>query len=81
MKANKRKVYAITMNGQIKKSKLFGLLKPKIEKGDQIIVNYKAIKPKKNEKDKFNWNNAFENLTVKLTAVATLWILLSTVTN
>lgn len=80
-RANKRKVYAITMNGQVKKSKIFGLLKPKIEKGDEIIVNYKDEKPKRNEKNKFNWNNAFENLTVKLTAVATLWVLINTVPN
>ena len=74
--AAKRRVYAITVNGQVKKSKFFGMIKPKIEKGDKIIVGTKQKREDKG-KDSIDWNGAFENLTVKITAVATLWVLVS----
>ncbi|MBK22289.1 MAG: hypothetical protein CMP63_08285 [Flavobacteriales bacterium] len=80
-KADKKNVYVITLNGQVKHTKFYGLRKPKVEKGDKIIVNYKAEKEKKEKKEKINWNSQIENLTVKLTGIATLWILISSSIN
>lgn len=80
-KADKKNVYVITLNGQVKQTKLFGIKKPRIEKGDKIIVSYKEEKDKKDKKDKINWNSQIENLTVKLTGLATLWILISSSIN
>jgi polysaccharide biosynthesis/export protein len=78
-KANRRNVCAVTLNGQIKRSKLFGLTKPRIEKGDQIIVKYLPKKDKKDKKDRIDWNGQIESFTIKLTGIATLWILLQRV--
>lgn len=78
-KANKRTVYAVTLNGQVKRSKIFGLIKPNIEEGDKIIVSYRPEKEKKENTQKINWNNQIESMTIKLTGLVTLWILLSNV--
>lgn len=77
-KANKNKVYVVTLNGQVKKSNFFGLMKPKIEKGDKIIVEYKPEK-EKTKGEGINWNDQIENISIKLTGLATLWVLLSQV--
>lgn len=75
-KARKRKVYAVSYNGAIKKSKFFGLIKPKIEKGDEIKVEYKKKRTEKREKgEPIDWNRIIENVTVKATGVLTLLIL------
>ena len=79
LKANKRTVYSVTLNGQVKRTKLFGLAKPIVEKGDQIIVNYKTEKEKKERSKKVNWDDQIQSITIKLTGFATLWILLSNV--
>ncbi|MDG1516744.1 MAG: SLBB domain-containing protein [Flavobacteriales bacterium] len=78
-KANRRNVYAITLNGKIKRSKMLGLIKPKVEKGDEIIVKYLPKKEKRAKEDRIDWNGQIENLTLKLSGVATLWVLLSRV--
>jgi len=62
-------------NGLVKHSRYFGLLKPRVGKGDKIIVNYKKVKKKRQKGDKANWNNIIENLTIKITGIATLWVL------
>lgn len=79
--ADKKSVYAITLNGQVKRSKRFGFIKPKIEKGDKIIVRYNQKKEKKNDGKKINWNNQIENATLKLTGLITLWILINGAVN
>lgn len=80
-RAERRKVYAVTQNGQIKRTKFWGLLKPKIEKGDLIIVKSKPEKVKREKTERVNWNRVIENLTVKITGITTLYILLSTALN
>ena len=80
-KADKRSVYSVTLNGQVKRSKFFGLFKPRIESGDKIIVSYLPKKEKKENEGRINWNNQIENFTIKLTGLATLWVLVSNVTN
>ena len=81
VKAKKKSIYAITLNRQVKKTKFFGFVKPKIEKGDKIIVNLKPTKTKNQKVEKINWNNQIENFTVKITGLATLWILIASTTN
>jgi len=73
--AKRSRVYVIGHNGLVKHSKYFGLLKPRVGKGDKIIVNYKKVKKKRQKGDKANWNNIIENLTIKITGIATLWVL------
>lgn len=74
--AKRTKVYVVGHNGLVKHSKYFGLLKPRVGKGDQIIVNYKEEKKDKEKGEKVDWNNVIENMTIKVTGLATLWILL-----
>ena len=76
--ARRSSVYVIAYNGLVKESKYFGLLKPKIGKGDKIVVKYKDKKlPKK--KEKIDWDKQIDGLTVKIMGLATLWVLLSSV--
>jgi len=74
--AKKSKVYVIAHNGLVKRTKFFGLLKPRVGKGDKVVVNYKLEKKEKLEGDKIDWDNTIENVTLKLTGLATFWILL-----
>ena len=78
-KAAKRNVYVVGSNGLVRDSKFFGLIKPEVHKGDKIMVNYKPVKEKKEKKEKLNWNDFIENTTLKITGIATLWILLNKV--
>lgn len=77
--ANKFSVYVITHNGQVKESKLYGLIKPKVNMGDKVVVNYKQPKKENPNSVKINWNSAIENITIKLTGLATLYVLMSNI--
>ena len=76
-KNGKRKsVFVIGANGHVKKSKFFGLIKPIVNKGDEIIVINKVKKSKKNkEKDPVNWDSIINGTVTKLTGIVTLIIL------
>ena len=74
--AQKNKVHVVSSNGLVRRGRLFGWIKPKVKNGDQIIVNYKKQKKKNPKDEKIDWNNSIENFTIKLTGLATLWILL-----
>ena len=72
--AKKSNVYVVGYNGLVRHSKFFGLIKPKVKKGDKIIVN-RSKKKEKTSKERIDWNKAMENITLKLTGIATFWIL------
>lgn len=74
-KAQRRRVYVVSENGMIKDSRLFGWIKPRVEAGDKIVVNYKKPKQKREKGDPIDWNRVIENTTIKLTGVLTLLIL------
>lgn len=75
-KAKKREVYVIRESGLVVESRFFGLIKPKVERGDKIVVSYKEEKVKKESEEKIDWNNAIESGIVKITGILTLYILL-----
>ena len=69
-------------NGIVTKTKNYGLFKiyPKVYKGSKVTVNVK--KKKEDIKEKIeqlpvDWNRLFENLTVKVSGVLTLYFLIS----
>lgn len=77
----KKRLYLIEPGGKIKRSKNYGLfvITPKVKAGSEIFFQ---VSPKKKVKDESNktptdWNRVIENVTVKLTGIATLWVLLS----
>ncbi len=73
--ANKRDVYVIHQNGLVEDSRFFGFLRPKIQKGDLVRVKIKPTKAKKEKEERVDWNRTIESLSVKITGLATLWIL------
>ncbi len=77
----KRLLYLQEPGGQIKRSRHYGLfvLTPKVKAGSKIYFQPVAEKKIKKEesKEKTDWNRVIENFTVKLTGIATLWVLLS----
>ncbi len=77
----RRKTYVVQPNAKINRTKsiLFYPIYPRISKGSVIYVVTKPQKVKANMKkaeDQFNANKFFESLTTKITALATLFILL-----
>ena len=78
----KRLLYLQEPGGKIRRSKHFGLfvLTPKVKAGSKI---YFQPSPEKKEKaaeapkKETDWNKIIENVTIKLTGIATLWVLLS----
>jgi hypothetical protein len=79
----KRRLYVEHPGGQVKRSRHFGLfvLTPKVKAGSKIKFQPSPVKTEKQKEKKegepMDWNKFFENLTTKLTAVATLWVLVS----
>lgn len=75
----KRKTYVIENNSKINKTRnyLFFNVYPKVRKGSTVYVVNKPLKEKKlkKESEPFNWNRFIENTTVKLTGLATLYLL------
>ena len=82
--AKKSKTYVETPGGYIKRTKNYLLFKkyPNVNIGDSIYVVSKPLKKEKiKEKEKLNWNGAIENITIKLTGLATLFVILSNMSN
>jgi hypothetical protein len=67
--------------GKIRRSKHYGLfiITPKVKAGSKIYFQPVAAKKEKVEapREKTDWNRVIEGFTVKITGIATLWILLS----
>lgn len=79
--AKRSKTYVETKGGKVKRTRNFLLFKiyPKVKVGDEIYVVAKQQKSRKREKgEKFNWNRFIESVSVKLTGVATLYVILQT---
>jgi len=75
--AKKNKIYVIGINGLVRKGTFFGWIKPKVRRGDEIIVNYKPKKATKEKGDRIiDWNKTIESMTIKITGIATFWIVL-----
>lgn len=73
--AKKYNVYVIRQNGLVEDSKFFGLIRPTVKKGDIIKVEPKKPKKEKTEENRIDWNRTIENLSLKLTGLATFWVL------
>jgi protein involved in polysaccharide export with SLBB domain len=76
--AKRRKLYVVSSNGLVRTSRFFGLLKPRVHVGDKVVVEQKE-KKKKKENEPIDWNKQIEGITVKLTGLATLYVLISRV--
>ena len=77
--ADKGGTYVLEAGGNVIRTKNFLFLKfyPKVVKGAAVIVpqNMNKKEKRKKESEPINWNKAIENFTVKLTGIATLWLL------
>lgn len=73
--AKRLKVYILGHNGLVTESKLYGLISPKVKKGDIIKVDTKPQKKQRTNDNKVNWNKTIESLSLKLTGLATFWVL------
>jgi len=73
--AKKYNVYVIRQNGLVEDSKFFGLIRPIVKKGDVIKVEPKKPKKPKTEENRIDWNRTIESLSVKITGLATFWVL------
>jgi protein involved in polysaccharide export with SLBB domain len=75
----RKKTYVIQPNAKVNRTKDFIVFKiyPKVTKGSSIYVVNRVKKEKQIQKegDSFNWNKFIENSMIKLTGVATLFIL------
>jgi len=78
----RRKLYSVDNSAKVNRTKNFVLFKvyPKVKKGAVIYVTTKPISDKKDKKksEPVDWNKAISDITVKMTAIATLYILLRT---
>ena len=77
---NKKEIYVVRANGQIKKSNCLGLISPRVKTGDHIIIPERRTKQTK-QKAKIDWNSVIDNWTIKLTGIATLYILVASRSN
>jgi protein involved in polysaccharide export with SLBB domain len=78
--ADKKKTYVIESGGYVRGTKHFLFFKryPKVTLGSTVVVPTKPIKEKDKKKgEPIDWNKAIENTTVKLTGLATLWLIFS----
>lgn len=76
--ADKRKIYVLESGGYVHRTKRFLFMNfyPKVTLGSSVIVPAKVIKEKDRKKSEpINWNKVIENATVKLTGLATLWLI------
>ncbi|MES2139020.1 MAG: SLBB domain-containing protein [Bacteroidota bacterium] len=78
---DRKKTYVLEAGGYVKKTKTFLFIKfyPKVGKGAVVVVPQKIINDKRKKKDSepINWNKQIEGFTVKLTGLATLWLIFS----
>jgi polysaccharide biosynthesis/export protein len=78
------KTYVVEANGRVRRTVNFYLFRvsPKVKKGSAIYVISKEKKAKSSFKDRVNkiptdWNKVIQDITVKLTGLATLWALIN----
>lgn len=78
-KSWRKKTYVIDNNAKINKTKNYLLFKiyPKVSKGSVIYVVNKPAKPQVDLKERkpFDWNRFIENTTIKVTGIATLFLI------
>jgi protein involved in polysaccharide export with SLBB domain len=77
------KTYVVEANGRVRRTINYYLFRvsPKVKKGSTVHVISKEKKAKTSTKDKLNkiptdWNKIIQDITVKLTGLATLWALI-----
>jgi hypothetical protein len=77
----RKKTYVIQPNAKVNRTKDFIVFKkyPKVTKGSTIYVVEKIKKAEEltKEKEPFDWNKFVENTTLKVTGLATFFILLN----
>jgi hypothetical protein len=78
----KKRLYVVEPGGAIKRTRNYGLfaVTPKVAAGSEIHFQPAPKKEPKSDNGndkKTDWNRVIENFTVKLTGIATLWVLLS----
>jgi hypothetical protein len=77
----RKKTYVIQPNAKVNRTRDFLVFKiyPKVTKGSTIYVVEKIKKDKelKKEREPFNWNKFVENTTLKITGIATFFVLLN----
>lgn len=81
--ADRKKTYVLESGGYIHRTKrfLFMSFYPKVTLGSSVVVPPKVIKEKDKRKgEPINWNKSIENITVKLTGLATLWVIFTNIT-
>lgn len=82
--AQKGKTYVLLAGGSIKRTRHFLFLRfyPRVPKGATVIIPKKINRNNKDKKqsEPVDWNLAIEKGTVKLTALITLYLLLSRIT-
>jgi hypothetical protein len=73
----------VEANGRVRRTiNLYAIrVSPKVKKGSAVYVISKEKKAKTSTKDKLNkiptdWNKIIQDITVKLTGLATLWALI-----
>jgi protein involved in polysaccharide export with SLBB domain len=78
----KKLLYVVEPGGSIKRTRNYGLfaITPMVAAGSEI--HFQPVPKKEPKSDngndkKTDWNRVIENFTVKLTGIATLWVLLS----
>jgi protein involved in polysaccharide export with SLBB domain len=77
------KTYVVEANGRVRRTVNCYIFRvsPKVKKGSAVYVISKDKKAKTSKKDKLNkiptdWNKIIQDITVKLTGLATLWALI-----
>lgn len=79
-RAHKKRVFVVAANDKVSRTRDYGLFKvyPKVSPGATVyVVERELSKREKQKGDPINWNRVIENTTVKLTGLATLYILIS----
>lgn len=82
-RANKKRLFVVAADDKVSRTKsVLGIrFYPKVSPGATIYVMEKELTKKQTEKgEPINWNRVIENTTVKLTGLATLYILISQIT-
>lgn len=78
--AARRRVFVVAANDKVSRTKnILGFIRiyPKVTMGATVYVPEKdAAKEKRQKGDPVNWNRVIENGTIKLTGIATLYILI-----
>ncbi len=78
-RAHKRRVFVVAANDRVKRTKaVLGIrIYPKVKEGAVIYVLEKPMPNDKQKGEPINWNKVIDNTTVKLTGLATLYLLVS----